>query len=53
MDSGAKNFEDSIFVQLDQGHYSLKIIFVSEAFFLKQPCQSIEMELAIQPVREL
>ena len=38
IDSSAKDFEDSIFVQLDKGSYSLRLIFVSEAYFLNQPC---------------
>ena len=38
VDSGAKGFEDSIFAQLDKGSYIIKLIFVSEAFFLNQPC---------------
>ena len=43
IDSGAKGFEDSIFAQLDAGSYFIKLIFVSEAFFVNQPCQTIEL----------
>ena len=53
IDSGAKDFEDSIFGQLDHGSYSIKLVFVSEAFFLNQPCQSVEIELAFETISKL
>lgn len=51
--SGAKGFEDTIFAELDAGTYFLKISFVSEPYFLQQPCQSIEMELAFSAFEDL
>lgn len=36
--SSAKDFEDSIFAQLEEGDYMIKLIFVSEEFFIRQPC---------------
>lgn len=50
--SGAKGFEDSIFAQLDEGEYVLTVVFLSEAIHLRQPCQTIQMEIAIMPLSE-
>ena len=53
IDSGAKGFEDSIYAQLDAGTYFIKLLFATESYFLKQPCQSIQLELAFKPLSEI
>ena len=41
IDSKAKAFEDSIFAQLDKGRYQLQLVFLSEEFYMQQPCQNV------------
>lgn len=36
--SAARDFEDSIYAQLKEGDYRLKLVFVSEEFYIRQPC---------------
>jgi hypothetical protein len=53
IESGAKGFEDTLLAQLDRGEYYIRVVFVSEAFFLEQPCQSIQLEMAFSILAQL
>ena len=53
IDSSAKQYEDSIYAQLDKGKYHIQLIFLSEIFHMQQPCQSIEMEFAMTKLKDI
>jgi len=51
--STAKNFEDSLFAQLESGSYFIKLTFFADAKLIQMPCQKIRLEWAMAPLRGL